>query len=105
MAEYLSRALSPDATAKLIDFIEAYVLSLRSTTVDAQAETAKQLAKAVLETDIDILVFTVAIRTIYASVESLTAAVNGLFNPREFAVTISDIVEAARSLDKQQRMS
>lgn len=105
MDELYSRPLSHEARAALVAFIEADVLSLRSQKADAAAEHAKQLAAATLATDIDILVFTIAVRTIYISHELLRSAVIGRTTPQDFAAAVVRITEEARSVDIQQRPS
>jgi len=104
--ELYSRSLSGDARAKLIDWIEAYVVSLQSSYADARAETAKQKAIELLrDTDIDILVFVTTIVTMHSDSgrRLLGAVVHSGAPPRDIAITMVRIMEESLKRDKQAR--
>jgi catabolite regulation protein CreA len=54
MPTLYSRPLSREAHDALVDFVAAYVESLRTQIADEKAEAAKEKAIACLQTDIDI---------------------------------------------------
>jgi hypothetical protein len=106
MAEFYSRPLSPTARRKLIGFIQAYTESMTVTDVDEKAEIAKTKAIEVLQTDIDILVFVVALVSFYKEAASLVEEVRkGRINPRKVAELIVEITEKSRQLDMSGRPS
>ena len=65
MTHLYSRPLSPEAKGKLCEFVEAYLETLAVREVDEKAEIAKAKAIEVLETDIDIALFGIAILLIF----------------------------------------
>jgi len=100
MAEFYSRPLSPEARRKLIDFIQAYIESMVVTEVDEKAEIAKAKAIEVLQTDIDILVFVVALLSLYQEAVLLVEeARKEKISSREAAELIVTITEKARQMD------
>ena len=102
-----SRPLSPEAKAKLIDFVEQYIRSLQSEYVDKQADIAKAKALEVLQTDIDILVFIDTINILYSRpvIELVEACLARVIEPLEIAVTVVEISEAGHKIDKRKRMA
>ena len=103
--EILSRPLSPAARTALINFVAAYIESVKQQTVDNWAEVAKVRAKELLETDIDIMVFVTTVATMYSSsgVSLLMAVVKGQQHPLDVATAIVRIVEEGFRRDKQMR--
>jgi len=105
MNELYSRPLSPEAREKLIDWTEAYIVSLKSSYADRKAEVAKQKAIELFQTDIDILVFVTTIVVMHSESGRvlLTAAVQGLCQPRESAETLVEIMREGFRRDKGAR--
>jgi len=101
----ISLKLSQPACSALIDFIEAYIESSKSTKVDNWAAIAKAKALLVLQTDIDILVFAVATSMLVSGpgIAILEAACHGKLSARDAAVAIVTITEEAFRRDRQQR--
>ena len=99
----LSRPLGPRAKAALIDFVEAYVVSMKAGTVDETAEIAKEKAKAVLATDIDILSFAVTMGIFYSSpgVVLISRVLSWQRTSREVATALVYLTEQSRRFDEE----
>jgi len=102
--ELFSRPLSPEAKAKLIDFIQAYIETLIIAEVDEKAEIAKKKAIEVLNTDIDILVFATTIMALYQADPFINQVKQGVMTSRQVAELVVEISEEARKEDKAFRM-
>jgi len=103
VAEFYSRPLSPDAKAKLTDFLEVYLESLTVAEVDERAEVAKRKAIECLQTDIDILAFVTTTWTIITAFPIVNEMMAGKITSRDAAVRIVAIAELARKKDKSER--
>jgi hypothetical protein len=107
MAEdaFYSRELSPEARNSLVDFVEAYLDSLKSQRADRKAEIAKTKAQAVLETDIDILNFVTLIAIMHSpsGVDLMMQAVTGPATSRKIATMLVGIFEEGRRQDISSR--
>jgi len=107
MALY-STPLSEAAKTRLIDFVEAYIESLKTEAVDVRAEIAKKKAVSVLNnTDIDILFFVNTINIMYSQpgLELVLSAMNGLMSSRDIAIALVDIANQAHIIDKRNRIA
>lgn len=103
MNEPYSRSLSVAARAALVDFLEAYLESLKTIVADNLAEIAKQKAQVVLNTDIDILIFVSVSAMLYTPsvVPLVTLTTSGKIQCRELAESLVTIFEQARRIDIQ----
>lgn len=97
--------LSQPARATLLDFLEAYLESLRASTADAQAERAKQLAQSCLATDIDILAFVTTLQILMIATPLVASMLAGERSSRQTAAEIVDLAEAARAADRVRGIS
>ncbi len=105
--ELYSRPLSQEARGALVDFLEAYIESMKTQRADWRAEEAKGKGIKLLQTDIDILVFVTTIATMHspAGVQLLYSAVGGGKLARDIAIAIVRIMEEGIRRDKQIRTS
>lgn len=101
--ELYSRKLSPEARAKLIDFLAAYIDTIAVERADARADIAKAKAIELLGTDIDILVFITTIMTFHS--RDCLSLVRGCppSRSREVASAIVEVSELAFEHDRLMR--
>lgn len=100
MPELYSKPLSPEARKKFVDFLEAYFESARVATIDEKAEIAKQKAIALLQTDIDILMFVTILLIIKETGMIITRSIERGTPSRKIAEDIMRLTELARRIDK-----
>jgi len=107
MNEMYSRPLSKEAREKLTDWIESYIVTLTGTHADHRAEVSKRKAIEALQTDIDILVFVMAIAVLFTEPVAILirTAVIGNMDPRAAASTIVEGLGESLRIDKQMRTS
>ena len=103
MGELYSKSLSSEAKQKLIEFLEAYLGSLKVAEVDEKAEIAKQKAIECLQTDIDILAFVTTLWMMPVAASIINNMMAGRITSRDAAVRIVAISELARKKDKSER--
>lgn len=103
MSELYSRPLSPEAKKKLIEFVQAYIDSLIVAEVDEKAELAKEKAIDVLNTDIDILIFVITVKTLYKKAHLIRDFIKGRSTSKQVAGQVVEAVEVAQQADKSLR--
>ncbi|MBI3305124.1 hypothetical protein HYZ80_02280 [Candidatus Parcubacteria bacterium] len=105
--EAYSRSLSTEAKAKLIEFIEACIESLRKQVVDETNDLAKAKGRAVLATDIDLVSFLTTIAAMYsdAGIRLVEQALTDGSTQRAIAELIVEVSELGRAQDKSRRVN
>ena len=95
----------PATPADMEEFMAFTNAMMQSSSADRQAEAAKEKAKVLLATDIDILVFVTMIGVMHSPgpVDLMNMAVAGLMSCRDAAITLVKIMEEALKRDKQAR--
>jgi hypothetical protein len=89
----------------LVAFVEAYLATLMSEVVDEKVEVAKAKAIEALQTDMDIVMFGVAIVTVMTRGMAYTPRIaSGQISAREAAEELVQIMERARQIDRERHI-